>query len=145
MTELNSDEVLVVEDEIVRREGNLPYVAEHLTKTLGKQVLETDVITSIVESPDGGNGLVSKLRILSVIKMYDALTSLQFRMMSVIDDLTPGEVAKTYTAMMTAFNNLTVHSTKEQFDLDLQAQLAAQQLNMPVEEVKKKLKELMPK
>ena len=82
---------------------------------------------------------------MSVIKMYDVLMQLNFRMLSSIDDLSAGEVARSYTSLMTAFNTLTIPATKEAVDWESQIVLAAKEMGVPEEEVRKQLKQALPK
>jgi hypothetical protein len=137
------EEQVNIEDEIVVKNGDLPYVAEDLTRRLGRKVLETDVIAALVRNPDVANSLANKLRILSVIKMFDTLSTLQVKATAAIDDLTAGEQVKMYTSMLGAFNALTIPSTKEVVDWDAQIAMAANEMGVPDEEVRKQLKQAM--
>lgn len=138
------EEQVNLEDELVIREGDLPLVAEDLTRRLGRTVLESEIVACLVRNTDTANSLANKLRVLSIIKMYDTLNRLQMKAMSAMDDLTASEQVKMYTSMLGAFNSLTIPSTKEAVDWDAQIVMAANELGVPEEEVRKQLKQAMP-
>lgn len=138
-------DIILVEDELVSKNADVPYVAENLTKVLGRKVLEKDVISVLVRDPSAGTNLINKLRLMAIINMYGIISHLSNRMLGAMDDLTASEIAKTYSSLMTAFNTLTTPATKELVDWDAEALKAAQEMDVPVDEVKKMLKQLVSK
>ena len=102
---------------VVGAGGALPLAAERATRKLNTKVTEYDIIELVTENDDISERIASQLRSLLLIRMFDVIMQLQIGVSASIEDMKPGEMARTYTALISSFASLTAPSPKSMLDL----------------------------
>jgi hypothetical protein len=130
---------------IVSSEGDLPLAASRIKKILGLDETpnEYDIIDSIIGlDSELQEGMIKKFRTLLAIRLFYMIHMVTDRLAENIGNLRPSDLARTHSTLTNSFSTLTTSSTKITFDFDREAAKIAEELNIPVDEVKSEVKSM---
>lgn len=139
-TVITSDEAVGI---LTSSKCNLPLAAERLGERIGKTVNEYDLIDAVATDTNAAKRLASNLRVLSVIKLFDMMEAVSFKLTDELDNLKAGDVARLYTSLHATLGTLTTPDTKNVFDFEDEARKISEEFNIPIEEAKAEIRDLM--
>lgn len=132
----------IIIDTVVTSEGDIFLAAERLSKNCDIKVSEYELKSFISSNLVVSKALAERLRALLTTRMYYIVSQAEMSVLSSLDDMKPAEKVKTYAMLASVFHNLTVNTTKDNFDFDGEVAKAAAEFEQTPDEVKAELKRM---
>lgn len=129
-------------DVLVSSDCNLPLAAERLSKKTGEKVTEYTLTEMVTASEENSKVLVSKLRALLSIKLFDNIVQMQSELMGKLDEIPAKDLARVIASFITAFSTMTAPQAKMTFNFEDEIRKAAEEFNVEPEVIRSELKQL---
>lgn len=128
---------------VVGAQGNMPLAAERASRKLGMKITEYMLRELISEDADATEQLARQLRAVHTISVFEMLDNVRIAVIESICDMSPRDLATMYATLSTSFATLTAPQSKVTFDVSLEAQKTASELNLDPSDVERELKEIL--
>lgn len=133
-------------DKLVGAGGDLVLGLDRYKTATNEKVTEYDLLEAITAADaETTNNLMSRYRILMIIKTFSLIQETDMELRSKLQDLRPSELARTHASLVQTFGVLTNPVTKVTFDFEGEVKKLAAELELPVDDVVADVKSMMAK